>query len=370
MNWREFVVSLIRAVAWPSTVVVVILVFRQRLAELLKKRLAKIKFPFLEAELFEHEANEIEETLEQQSIRRTKFDSASDPSAIPAPEHPSNLPASQKDEVGRARPEVSSTTQNAGNDKVDGDRHVPRYPGLGGRRRLSGAWRLIDDGLREAEGISETSPLGAVMIGDRTLEEALALFAQSTGAALDAKENRPLLFSRMASQLNKIGYISSSLFESMIRLHRLRNRVAHSTTALIDDLDVSSYIRSIRIAIETLGNRSHIYSGRVLTSLLSANWRVARCRRATFAVYRLGVDEEFVIVGAVGSDDLFVYLRHSRKYKNDGPSEYDRPPSIVVSDDIRPEDLAEAQRIGVDLLWWRDDADTDALTAAISSKLQ
>ncbi|PWU44491.1 hypothetical protein DLJ46_25725 [Micromonospora globispora] len=63
MNWRQFTVALVQALAWPSVALVVLLVYRRRIAQLLGDNLRRLKAGPIEAE-WEQVAEEARATIE------------------------------------------------------------------------------------------------------------------------------------------------------------------------------------------------------------------------------------------------------------------------------------------------------------------
>ncbi|SCL42151.1 hypothetical protein [Micromonospora aurantiaca (nom. illeg.)] len=63
MNWRQFTVALVQALAWPSVALVVLLVYRRRVARLLGDNLRRLTVGPIEAE-WERVAEETRATIE------------------------------------------------------------------------------------------------------------------------------------------------------------------------------------------------------------------------------------------------------------------------------------------------------------------
>ncbi|MFC4091939.1 hypothetical protein ACFOYX_24340 [Micromonospora sp. GCM10011541] len=63
MNWRQFVVAMVQALVWPAVVVVVLVMYRRRVAELLGDNLRRLRAGPLEVE-WEKAAEEVRATIE------------------------------------------------------------------------------------------------------------------------------------------------------------------------------------------------------------------------------------------------------------------------------------------------------------------
>ncbi|GAB3853799.1 hypothetical protein GCM10029963_45700 [Micromonospora andamanensis] len=80
MNWRQFTVALVQALAWPSVVLVVLLAYRRRVAQLLGDNLRRLTVGPFEAE-WDRVAGEVRASVEAASQLRAIGD---EPEGVPA----------------------------------------------------------------------------------------------------------------------------------------------------------------------------------------------------------------------------------------------------------------------------------------------
>lgn len=294
VDWRQFSAAVLQTLAWPVTVLAMAVMFRAKLNELLSDRLRKFKAGPVEAEWAES-LREAQEAIDSERIvqsgpmpeavtdERPRPESvatwigpgAGEPSEAnidatwvgPGADEPSEVAADVTSTgVPQAKPEEPVHQRNLRESPSELndqwfriDRHdrsslvPPAHSALEVRNDALGAF----DELRV---LAAVSPEAAVVMGGRSLEQAVREYARLVGLADYASVGK------LIKILGDNELISHNVLVALERLWGLRNMAAHRKYA-IDGERAVEYVETLEDVIRTILAPHTVYQAQVLQAL-------------------------------------------------------------------------------------------------------
>ncbi|MGC4784760.1 hypothetical protein [Micromonospora zamorensis] len=296
MNWRQFIASVVQTLAWPLTVLIVVLLFRKKINMLLGDRLRRLTAGPVEAEWADsvgvaQAAVESERPAENQPIPPPGQDRSASESEEPSQrqqpesEHsaepqqseiePESERAGQHPEpqlVPEPRPDSDQTTvpgdgtsqrgetpTKAKADSVPQDTELPRLV------------RLAMVQAESARRVAKSNPATAVIMGYKALDVALKHVADASDPIAYHAETPHGVAKMLASK----GLIGPGTFRAISELSKLRNSLMH-TRLEISDGDALLYLNTLEDILRTLLHPAELYESQVAAALARQDLDVTR----------------------------------------------------------------------------------------------
>ncbi|MEW2429779.1 hypothetical protein AB0877_17350 [Micromonospora sp. NPDC047644] len=307
MNWRQFIAALLQTVAWPLTVLIVVLLFRKKINGLLGDRLRRLTAGPVEAEWAESiglaqeavesdrprqgdqlpnpttpepepevDAEAVQPTQSEPSPSSTERPSEhEEPRPQPEPNEgsPHQWPTTNPIPVPDPRPSSDPTgTVNDSALQVNLPAWVKVEPyGPPGYEPP----RSVQLALVQAEAarrVAKTDPTSATMMGFKALDAALSYVAESSGLPQNIRDSTPR---QVAKHLADKGLIGNGTYRAIAELSKLRNAVAH-TSKKITPGDALLYLNTLGDVLRTLLYPSELYESQVAAALVGMGFEVNR----------------------------------------------------------------------------------------------
>jgi hypothetical protein len=257
VNWRAFSVSLAQAVAWPATVLAVVLVFRKELASLLGHRLKRFRAGPVEAEW----------DRQLESARDAVESEAPAPVAVGATDEPAS---GRPEESGSAHQEEPT---NAHSGPGDSDATSGSAANSVDEAAAEDLLNSPDFMLEEARSVLGLSPRSAVSVAFGALDLALTAFAHRFHVDADNERTKGRL--SVVAALAERALIGPGLVDAVVTLRRLRNVAAHSGGD-ISQGEAREYLATVTSLVGTIQQDAFLYEARVANVLSELGYEVQR----------------------------------------------------------------------------------------------
>jgi len=378
MSWRQFFAAIIQTLAWPLTVLIVVLSFRRKINVLLGDRLKSLKAGPVEAEWAdqiglaqeavrsERAANEDLTPDDAQAEPETEGD---DEQTSPSdPERSGLEPVTVPSDNPEKNPVPSQLNRDKGEGKPSGNHRAD--PEEGGFPSVAlqkvSPRRHAKDLVEASRKIAKNDPTAAVRMGSKALDIALDFVSeQSYGELIEQRKSSGAL----AKDLVDEGVVGPGTYDAITRLMHLRNSVMHGRPD-ISLIDALLYLNTLDEVLGTLLHPAELYESQVAAALGRLAFEVSRGG---------GGGADFVVPVGPGAVAVFTKCIAGRLLtRRDieeavGKNASNRPSAIVVTNaDLSPSARSVNQHAyqiagcRVEAVTWKSRTDDGLLARAMS----